>query len=126
LRNNDPKPEDLDDPSLRLLSNLVVYQSPPVGKIDEVRRESAVDDVVNWLRRNKSHAQDIDDPTLHSVASVVERPLPLAAFPPLNQRVADETADWSAAIQQSKARKARPTSSCNLAGAPLPPGKKMP
>jgi len=30
----------------------------------------------------------LDDPTLHALANVVERPLPLGALPPLNQRIA--------------------------------------
>jgi hypothetical protein len=62
LRNNELKPEDVNEPTLTALDE-PRGSTNAEGHIDPTQKKKAIDDAMNWLRNNDPNPADVDDPT---------------------------------------------------------------
>jgi hypothetical protein len=60
LRNNDPKPEDVDSRTLQALTNLAGTPFPCFGKLTEPKKQKALEDALKWLRINDPESDDVN------------------------------------------------------------------
>jgi hypothetical protein len=131
VRNNDPNPEDVDDPTIQSLANLA---GVPIPKklIPPEKKKPILDETMNWLRNNEP-THDVDEPTLQKLANLTNNPIPSNIPPETKKKIIDDTMDWVRNNDPNPEDVDDPTiqSLANLAGVPIPkklipPEKKKP
>jgi hypothetical protein len=66
LRNNSPNPEDVDDTTVRSLSNLAGVPLPD-DKLTPQKKQKALDDAVECLRNTNPRAENLDNPMIQAL-----------------------------------------------------------
>jgi hypothetical protein len=69
LRNNDPNPADVDDPTAKGWRTLLL---PMPGRLSPEEKARVVDSV-NWLRNNDVKPEDVNEPTLTALTNLGEQ-----------------------------------------------------
>jgi hypothetical protein len=73
LRLNNPSAPDVDDATIRALSNI---SGSPISCYSPWSKESTLEEAMEWLRSNDNVALDqLDDPTLYELAKLADIPL---------------------------------------------------
>ena len=69
LRNNNPNPEDVSEPTLKSIADLAGVPMPRKSLPPDTKKQ-ILDDSVNWLRDNKPKPKNVDDPTVRALANL--------------------------------------------------------
>ena len=93
MRNNNPKPDDVNKPTLDALSNLTGVPVPE--KINRDKKNKFLEDTMDWLRNNEPKVEEIDEPDLEKLANLADIPVPKTGkLTGPQKEVLDEVVDW--------------------------------
>merc|ERR1711933_491794 len=89
--------EDLlhaDDKNLQALTKLAGISLPLRSKTNQTKKAEMIHDSINWLRKNSPKLEDIDNPTLETLAKLANINISGKELPEEKQKALNQTINW--------------------------------
>merc|ERR1711933_653497 len=86
--------DDVDDPTLKSLTQLAGMNMPIGALTPEEERKKAIEESLDWLRNNDPEVDDVDGPTTRSFAKLAGIPLPKKLTPKSKKKTMESAIEW--------------------------------